>query len=87
MKMTEEKAREMGFNWMEEIDGKEYMINTNLDPHYTPDGSVSYFYAVQIGAGYDGIEMILVGYPKRDIVPEEPNEWSDIYDDDAPFIY
>ena len=90
MKLTKEIARKHGFNWTEEIEGKEYMLNITLDPHYTLDGETSYFSAVLIGSEIedeDDIETIFVGYPRRDEVPEEPNEWDDIYDSDAPFVY
>lgn len=94
MIITEKIACELGYHDSVEIDGTIYMYDSYKED-YTLDGGVSYFKALKLGADIDiddAADVLshtdwYVGYPKKEVTPDAPNEWSEIYDVDHPFIY
>lgn len=94
MIITEKTATEIGYHDSVEINNVTYMYDSYKE-EYTLDGNTSYFKALKLGAevDIDDVADVLshtdwyVGYPKKDVTPEDPNEWSDVYDVDHPFLY
>ena len=88
--MTLDVAKDIigdGSEW--DVEGKTYWVST--DEHYTLDGRLSYFRAVELGKEYEDEdelydeEGVYVAFPLIDEDDErfnpEPEEWCAIYDE------
>ena len=78
-----------------DVEGKTYWVST--DEHYTLDGRLSYFRAVELGKEYEDEdelydeEGVYVAFPLIDEDDErfnpEPEEWCAIYDERYPEVW